>query len=299
MSRKQGDDDGSLELLLDTICNTFGGVLFISILVVLLLNASSKEAATTPPSEVQADLLDAQVRLSQSKGELQKLLTAVQAQNQVADKIIDPVLRDLVRNSSRLQADAAQTQKKLKGVDQITKDQIDINEKTEKILEHQQALKNAKGSLQGIEAKLEREIESRTQAAKLPKGRATEKAEIPMFLKAGRLCTYLQRDGNTLTENLAEIVKKQDEDNRTYIEPKPGTGVLIDVDGNHANIDARLGDFDASQHYLAVFVWPDSFEHFAVLKDRMVAAEFKYRLVPFQGDQKIFFGPMDEAIEVQ
>ena len=41
MSRKPNDDDGSLELLLDTICNTFGGVLFISILVILLLNLSS------------------------------------------------------------------------------------------------------------------------------------------------------------------------------------------------------------------------------------------------------------------
>ena len=45
MSRHKADlDESSLELLLDTICNTFGGVLFISILVVIMVNLSTKES---------------------------------------------------------------------------------------------------------------------------------------------------------------------------------------------------------------------------------------------------------------
>ena len=44
--RKQQNDNGSLELLLDTICNTFGGILFISLLVVILLNTTSEKIET-------------------------------------------------------------------------------------------------------------------------------------------------------------------------------------------------------------------------------------------------------------
>ena len=40
MTRKQVQSEGSLDLLLDTICNTFGGVVFIALLVVLLLRLS-------------------------------------------------------------------------------------------------------------------------------------------------------------------------------------------------------------------------------------------------------------------
>ena len=38
MSRRSAAKQDSLELLLDTICNTFGGVLFIAILVVQKVN---------------------------------------------------------------------------------------------------------------------------------------------------------------------------------------------------------------------------------------------------------------------
>ena len=41
MSRKSSASSDSLDLLLDTICNTFGGVLFIAMLVIILLNISA------------------------------------------------------------------------------------------------------------------------------------------------------------------------------------------------------------------------------------------------------------------
>ena len=40
--RKKGEDDSSLDLLLDTMCNTFGGIVFITILVALITNNTTK-----------------------------------------------------------------------------------------------------------------------------------------------------------------------------------------------------------------------------------------------------------------
>ena len=57
MSRRAEDDGGSLELLLDTICNTFGGIVFISILVVMLLNFTQEETLPRPPDpELQREV---------------------------------------------------------------------------------------------------------------------------------------------------------------------------------------------------------------------------------------------------
>lgn len=40
--RKKGEDESSLDLLLDTMCNTFGGIVFITILVALITNETTK-----------------------------------------------------------------------------------------------------------------------------------------------------------------------------------------------------------------------------------------------------------------
>ena len=40
--RKRSEDDSSLDLLLDTMCNTFGGIVFITILVALITNNTTK-----------------------------------------------------------------------------------------------------------------------------------------------------------------------------------------------------------------------------------------------------------------
>ena len=51
--------ESSLDLLLDTICNTFGGVVFIAILVVIMVNLTSDSVTLTPPNKVaQSELIE-------------------------------------------------------------------------------------------------------------------------------------------------------------------------------------------------------------------------------------------------
>ena len=51
MSRKAAPVGDSLDLLLDTICNTFGGILFIAMLVVILTSQISRDAAPSAPAQ--------------------------------------------------------------------------------------------------------------------------------------------------------------------------------------------------------------------------------------------------------
>jgi len=45
-------DDSSLELLLDTICNTFGGIVLISILVALLMQTETDAISEQARNEI-------------------------------------------------------------------------------------------------------------------------------------------------------------------------------------------------------------------------------------------------------
>ena len=55
MARKKSNvNAGSLDLLLDTICNTFGGILLIALLVVIMLTETSKSTSESETKEQSA-----------------------------------------------------------------------------------------------------------------------------------------------------------------------------------------------------------------------------------------------------
>lgn len=78
MSRRRGRPaDSSLELLLDTITNTFGGILFLAILVSLLLQSTgaheSQESRTRGNPLTPAEAADFEVRLEDLHDQVDRL----------------------------------------------------------------------------------------------------------------------------------------------------------------------------------------------------------------------------------
>ncbi|MGH7138338.1 MAG: hypothetical protein ACREHD_21520, partial [Pirellulales bacterium] len=64
----------SLDLLLDTICNTFGGVVFIAILVTLLLQMTGGPQIEAPPDAAQHEEL---VALENERDEVEARLKSL------------------------------------------------------------------------------------------------------------------------------------------------------------------------------------------------------------------------------
>src|SRR5690606_37642283 len=105
MSRSSSATDDSLDLLLDTICNTFGGVLFISMLVVILLNMSSESISVEVVPEVShQQMLDAQTALVETTTELERLRRAAHQKARILRKFENP---ELVNQLAELQAVSA------------------------------------------------------------------------------------------------------------------------------------------------------------------------------------------------
>ena len=77
--RKVSDHDDGLDLLLDAICNTFGGIVFIALLVVLLLgNTSAIKAPPVQDSRSPSEILLQQERLTYQLNDAREELEELQ-----------------------------------------------------------------------------------------------------------------------------------------------------------------------------------------------------------------------------
>ena len=293
MSSHDSSQDSSLELLLDTICNTFGGVLFISLLVVILLNMSSKEAALEPVGETsETELVELQQELTETNREMNQLHRALQTQQRTESQILDPELEELVRDlRANQQSRDAAVDTKNTHLGQTGQSQIEINKIARQLRELDDAMSRAEGSLAAAKRQREKEVEDRTRNSELPTPSKTDKVRVPVFLRAGRLCFYAKcNPAGDLVPNPGEI-KEIHEDGAVFIEPKPDTGIQVSLTGdNDSAIEDRLAKFDKDRYYLSIFVWPDSFEHFSMVRNIVLHKGFNYGLNPFPEDGRVRVG---------
>tara|TARA_R110002095_G_scaffold114656_1_gene100061 strand:+ start:8235 stop:9149 length:915 start_codon:yes stop_codon:yes gene_type:complete len=304
MSRARRDNNGSsLELLLDTICNTFGGVLFISILVVILINISSDSARSRPPDEIaQTELMEMQLELEKSQDRIQKLQHVIEQQQSIEKQFVDPDTKNLVHIWMQLNAKLTNlAESKEQTLSNISEDQVVINKVAVESKQSADMLASVKEEYSSLQSKLRLEVEARSHSARLPKLRKTDKNEMVFFLHKQYFSSYARKMGEgKYVPNTNEVVEKTDLQG-DYIEPVTSAGIKISSDGNSVKeaLEKRLSDFKPNQHYIAVFVSPDSFEQFTVLKDLMVKKGFEYRLEPHTADQKVYIGPAQNAKNVQ
>lgn len=293
MSRKKAANFDSLDLLLDTICNLFGGVLFIAMLVIILLNMSSEQAATQPPDPtVKEKLSAAQTELADSQAELERLRRAAREQEELAKKFADPRVRDLVTKSTQKHSSLASvTATHETNLLEAGKKQDDVNRIATALQAMEAALDKIKKQLAAVDQQLKQEQQLRTRTVKLPRQKVTSKEQIAYLLKGGRLFAYIRRD--SAGANVRETADTHESSSAgiTYLEPVPGGGIPVNPAGDPSGaVSAKLAGWDPSQHFIAICVWPDSFEHFPVVRQILVEAGFEYQLQPFPADGKVSLG---------
>ena len=281
------DSDGSLDLLLDTICNTFGGVVFIAILVVVLVNTTNSELPVTPPTESsQSKLIALEIQREQTHERLRQLRIATSQQaatrNALSSKESRRLARQLqLRNETRL--DGVQSKSSLLG--SISSSQIATNRAARKIHERRTKIKRGKKELDGLLAMLKKQVAVNSRKLGMPLLRQTKKTPIAFFLKDDRLYA-VQRPGrhNSVFEQLdlnLTDVEKVKVGGATVIKPRSGGGTAVLGNGrNNSAIKKKFGVFSSKIHYVQIFVWEGSFKSFAEVRKLLVDAGFNYDLRP-------------------
>lgn len=293
-------EESSLELLLDTICNTFGGVMFIAVLVVILLQLTSREAEQQLPSDAQQRAMaEGADQLAEVRQRLQSLRDAKAQQTELLDRYSTAEVkaansdyegRKRVRERFESARDANLTEN--------AKQQAVVNTLSGELAELDELLQIAEREHAAAEAALDKAVKLRSRTTRLPMLRPTNKRRAVFFVSMGKLYQVQRLKSGAGFETNAAHVKEVSDGTATAVVPLPAAGIQVHPDQNAA-FSSALAHFDPAQHCLTIFVWPDSYVEFGVWRDALVAAGFEYELVPMEIDEKVYLGTSTMNIGAQ
>ena len=307
MRRRAQSDDSSLELLLDTITNTFGGVLFLAILVALMLRTSApaarhagdgSTARMSPEERASLEMQVAAVRddLASVQEELQAARTngggekspAVEESQSLADAIARAVdeRADAVTETADYQerAASAEEQARLEA------------ESLARIRERLRDAEKAWDEAQELAATLTRsrlDLETAEQrptidvVAGFPTLRETEKRQVGLYLRFGRLyMMHAWRNGERLGPNAEHFFVAPGEP--PVAVPRPGAGVVVTDATIRDSVRRMLADFPPRDWVVAAVLFGDSHEHFQLLRKALVESGYEYNPIPVRPGGSVF-----------
>jgi hypothetical protein len=269
--------------------------------VVVMLNMTSREISLTPASAAsRAGLATAQAELAATEAELEALRLALAEQEHVSRRIADPGARERMRLVTQSQQDLTERMERQQdNLDTAAKSQAEVNQIAEAMQAMQEQLQRAQQQLAQANAALKQEVSRRERKLSLPKQRKATKTEVVWFLKGGRLTSYVKLGpGGILALNDTEFEQRRDEHGE-YVVPKASAGTPVDIAAEPGRTVAhRLAGLNPGQHYIAIGVWPDSFNQFQVVRNALVESGFEYRLLPVSDQRKIYTsGAVDANVQ--
>lgn len=284
MGRRLHDaHDSSLELLLDTITNTFGGVLFLAILLAILAQLRSETALNIDDQSIrQTRLFELQQELATVQAELASLIRARAAQQSYLQKFASAELTDqFAKFSSASSARDELVTARLKAFEDIAQIQSLINDTATELQRLDADLESARADVIAARKALQTEIASRTRSVELPKMRSTSKLPIPTIVRYGKMYLLFETPNDRLARriNFEDFITLGEDLDFLTLTPKPYRGTPISEQYS-SGLRQDLSRFRSASHYFEIAVWDDSFEEFSLFRTTLVDAGFEYRLLP-------------------
>jgi hypothetical protein len=317
--RRRGDDS-SLELLLDTITNTFGGILFIAILLSLLLRSNSQttELATSRSEPMSAlEQVELESRVVDLQQEAEALRRRAAAPPQQGDSEgDDSVLGKLsaaaaaveaavaeraqaVRNTLELQREAATAAEQFEMLEQDRKS-VDRNladAENQLAAAQEEAASLAAAALQMERPPEANEIE---QTVSLPSLRPSMKREVGLYVRFDKIfMMHYWRNGERLGPNTDQFIivpLPAGDGVRQVARPKPAAGMPVSDATIADDLRRLLQPFSPDRFVVSMVVFEDSFDVFQVIKSAIVRNGYEYRPIPLRsGESVVDSGGQGEA----
>ncbi|MBF0234363.1 MAG: hypothetical protein HQK65_15185, partial [Desulfamplus sp.] len=255
------DDSGSFELLLDTMCNTFGGIVFIALLLSLLSQATeiNNLSNISDYSVSNLSLSDSLKKETDSDSSVKELLKKVE---QVKSDISAKDRKNQLENQIR-----------------IDHQSLESTEASIKILEKEVA-------------RLRQEVASsqkpRQRELRLPRLHKIEKSPVFIAIRQGRFYTITNvsysiadlsssswgnsRRGYDVSDNFV-----REYNDVVTIEPLAGKGQTIRKGSeNTGKILQTISNINPQKEFVTFAVYPDSFYEFNYVKNIFIDRGFDY-----------------------
>ncbi|MEM1109631.1 MAG: hypothetical protein AAGH99_13180 [Planctomycetota bacterium] len=274
----------ALELFLDAMSNMFGGVVFIAVIVVILLQftvlTDSETENPTPGVVATQSYVEA---LREEVEVLRRLANpdrsrnaAINSERQTAAEKIVAEMETLNITVERSRQDLAQLQQ------QLERERVSSQE-----------LQNRRDQLEAQLLEVRTAIDAASarppDRLRIPRFNQTNKKEVPFLLSGNRLISVFDLStpgqvGPVKLENL-----QIDEQGQT-VAARPGRGLLIgDSDDGRRSVLSLFSQLDPSSHYVALAVWPDSFSQAVTVRDTLIDLGFEYGLTPIPANGSVPF----------
>lgn len=300
MNPRRRPPPSSLELLLDTVCNTFGCIIFMTILIAISVQNSSQrliDSAKGYISPLEASELQAKWEEVQSRYE--KLQKDRKQLKGLISQLVSPEAFKVVKENQNLENQLKDLQNRREELVRRVAEAEGRKRKIETQKEDiKKQLQRAEKELADLEAKLAQEKKDRTRTIHLPKERPSSKRPIVFAIRFGRLYMWFRydREGNLIL-NTDDFVVVEETEQYILTMPKPHAGIPIDAPNAEAQIAARLRPFPPEIFYMDCTIWADSFESFQKLKRIVVQKDYEYRLILMREGEEVFTGPVTPIVQ--
>ncbi|MEZ6040016.1 MAG: hypothetical protein R3C20_05895 [Planctomycetaceae bacterium] len=295
--RRSVSQSDSLDLLLDTICNTFGAVIFISILVAILAGRSGPESnSQLEQSATETLVQECQQQIAAARIRLRQLSTQHAQQQRLIDRLTSDESRHLasqvVAVSQQHLTLSEERASRVMSVSEIQASNVEVNEQL-----NRQAGELARTTEvnRQLHLELSKAVELAARTATIPKVRRTTKQGVAYMLHRSKLHRATTPDGFIDDVDCIE----SDRLGTTVIAPRPGAGVKVTSEED-PGLKKRLIGIRKSEHFVRLFVSRDSFAQFQPLKTLFIRSGFEYEVILFsEGSAELVLAPSDIESFVQ
>ena len=281
MRKRRTTSHSSLELFLDTICNVFGGIVFIAILIAIQIRHT--EGTIQPPEALSPErIAEAQQELDQISADIETLRVLFETTSATLPKPIDPAAFERADLYYKLSAaKGAAAVKKAELLNQHLaweKERIDWEDSTKNVKTLLQQAKNDRQRLAEEVGKLNRQVaqNQRKENVYMPKLReaAGNKSPKTFILNFNRL--YFEGD----KKNFDYILNESD-GSKTVI-PKKNAGILVeDTPRSKKQIYNLFNkNVDSRKEYPSIRVYGDSADSWHIIREMNVHFGVEYELIP-------------------
>ena len=296
--RSSGDSTESLELLLDTICNTFGAVIFISMLVALLVSNSRPESTPTESiTDPAIETAAVQAEIQSAREAVRVLSGQLRQQKKITDQFATEESLELAGLITQQTEDRVRLMtQKAEAVQELADVSGNVAVLQQKIQQQNAAIAAARAENSRLKDEVENQVELSGRTARIPQVRRTQKTSIVYAIDDGRLyrvTTDLQ------TIDTTDCVRST-EQQREVIRPRPGGGMTVSSDQPIRLIEQRFSGITPKSHFIQMFVARDSFAEFLPVKDALVNLALEYEVVITEDDHvELFLGASQRESFVQ
>jgi hypothetical protein len=310
MTRRPPPQSDSLVMLLDTMCNTFGGIILIALLIALLardtrVTDTESRRRTETTAMLSRRLEQARRELAQTQALQAELERRANASDQ-ADQLRRVDQRERLRRATAVLTEAFRTQEEqlvtgtataqARMLERLRELETQVRQAEQEMLDQRSRGENLQGQLaelrRGLQTESNRLAQVRarqTQRLRLPREHATGRTHFYVLLRYGRIYPLYQYENGDLVRNTRTLRWQPEGEGVKRIEPIPSTGLNPQTEA--AALENLFRQLPADRLYLVFEVYEDSFAEFGAAKELAVRRGLEYTWEPRKRDAVVRLGP--------